>query len=92
VTSALNDRVRRLEMATPATATSGICERSGLPHIRVPAPIDLVETIVRYCLSVREGGPRPAPPPRLCLCLDCCADGHDIARLTHGLPPERDAA
>ena len=90
--SGLNGQIKRLEAATPSTATGGRCERCGLPHIRVPAPIDLVETIVRYGLSGRGGELRTEPPPKLCLCLDCCADGHAIARLTHGLPPEQGAA
>jgi hypothetical protein len=30
--------------------------------------------------------------PRLCLCQACCAEGHAIARLTHGLPPRSEPA
>jgi hypothetical protein len=86
MTSALNGRISRLEFRVPTTTRTSVCARCGLPHVGLPIPLDLAQTIVRPGLGSRE----PAPP-RLCLCLDCCADGHDLARLTHGSPIERAA-
>jgi len=87
MTSALNGRVSRLEATMPPTLDHDACQRCGLPHVRLPVPLELGTAVVRFGL-----GSSTARPPLLCLCLDCCADGHAIARLTHGLPPERGAA
>ena len=92
MTSALNGRVTRLE-ATYAPPDPDNCRRCGLRHVQ-PLTMDLARRVLGPA-SLMASGPwsesAGEPIPRLCLCLDCCADGHAIARLTHGLPPQRGA-
>jgi hypothetical protein len=85
---ALHGRLSRLERSLVPVADATTCGACGLPHAHLPLPMVLVETIVRWALRDRlaEGVGALSPPTRLCLCLECCADGHAIARLSHGLP------
>ena len=85
--STLNGRVSRLEAAATAALGPDHCRGCGLRHI---APVTIA--VIRAVLRVEGGGPPPGEmAPRLCLC-DCCVDGRYLARLSHGLPPDRDAA
>jgi hypothetical protein len=77
-TGGLYGRLARLERGLTTPGPSD-CESCGLPHVRLPVPVSIVEGIVAYHLAAS-----PVPPPRLCLCRSCCAEGHHIARLTHG--------
>ena len=85
----LNGRVSRLEAAATATLGPDHCRTCGLRHV-YPTTLAMIRAIIRV-----EGGgfgpPTGEAAPRLCLC-DCCADGRYLARLSHGLPPDRDAA
>jgi hypothetical protein len=85
----LNGRISRLEAATATLRGPDHCRVCGLRHVY---PLTLA--IVRALIRVEGGGYGPPTgdgAPRLCLC-DCCADGRYLARLSHGLAPEEDAA
>ena len=83
----LNGRIEKLEAAATATLSPDHCRTCGLRHVY---PTTLA--IIRAVLGVEGGGPSSEDAaPRLCLCA-CCADGRYLARLSHGLPPDRDAA
>jgi hypothetical protein len=83
-TGGLYGRLARLERGLTTPGPSD-CESCGLPHVRLPVPVRIVEGIVAYHLVAST-----VPPPRLCLCQPCCAEGRLIACLTHGLPVERE--
>jgi hypothetical protein len=82
MSTSLNGRLSRLERTMLPAAATERCRACGLPHIRLPISCSLVEAIVRRALNGDA-----VEVPRLCLCMDCCSDGHAIARLTHRLPP-----
>jgi hypothetical protein len=88
--SNLNGRISRLEATTALSAGPDICRGCGLRHVR---PLTLA--LVRGALRVEGGNGRPlAPHQRLCLCDPCCGQPGDrwLARLSHGLAPDEDAA
>jgi hypothetical protein len=87
MTVTLNGRLTRLERGVAVPAESTTCSACGLPHVRLPVPVQLVEAIVRRGL---EGA--SVEVPQLCLCGGCCSEGHAIARLTHGLPSAENTA
>ena len=85
----LNGRMSRLEAAVAVALGSDRCRGCGLRHVY---PLTLA--IIRALIRVEGGGYGPPTgdgAPRLCLC-DCCAEGRYLARLSHGLAPEEDAA
>ena len=79
MTSSLNRRLVRLEANLRPDPER--CRTCGLPYIRLPVPIGLVEAITRRVINGED-----AQVPRLCLCTPCCAAGAHIAQLSHGLP------
>ena len=83
----LNGRIEKLEVAAGAALGPDHCRGCGLRHV---APVTIA--IIRAVLRVEGGDPLSGDAaPRLCLC-GCCADGRYLARLSQGLPPDRDAA
>ena len=82
MTPTLNGRLTRLERVVAGAADGAACPTCGLPHVRLPVPVVVVEAIV--CRGLNDASVEVA---RLCLCRGCCSEGHAIARLTHGLPP-----
>jgi len=83
----LNGRIEKLEAGAAAVLGPDHCRSCGLRHV---APVTIA--VIRAVLRVERGGPSSGDvAPRLCLC-GCCADGRYPARLSHGLPPDRDAA
>ena len=78
--TSLNGRLTRLEQVLVPTSTA-CCAVCGLPHVRLPIPLEVAEALVSQGLNGRD-----TPIQPLCLCLPCCTEGHEIARLTHGLP------
>lgn len=80
----LNGRVSKLEGIAKQhrmVSQSSTCRTCGLPHVRLPVPLALVEAVVRYGLGASQDA-----PPRLCLCRLCCSEQAAIARLTHSKP------
>ena len=86
----LNGRVTRLEATITPPAGPDVCRACGLRHVR---PLTLA--LVRGALRV-DGGSDEARESRqpLCLCDPCCGEPGDcwLARLSHGLPLDEDAA
>jgi hypothetical protein len=85
--ASLNGRVHRLERSRPIGQHADNCQVCGLPHTRLPIPVEMVSAIVRRRLEGHH-----VEVPRLCICLPCCAEGQAIARLTHDTPPSTHAA
>ena len=86
----LNGRVAKLEARLTLRPGPEGCRRRGLRHVR---PLTLA--LVRGALRV-DGGSDEARRSRqpLCLCDPCCGEPGDrwLARLSHGLPMDEDAA
>ncbi len=84
----LNGRLDKLEAKVADARGPDRCGRCGLRHVQ-PLTMALIRGVLRV-----EGGSgaamgRPAP---LCLCDPCCTGDRWLARLSHGLPPDEDAA
>ena len=82
----LDGRLKSLERRRAIAGEGATCPTCGLPHARLPVPVDVVEAVVRRGL-----GGAGVEVPRLCLCRVCCSEGRAVARLTHGLPPTEKA-
>jgi hypothetical protein len=86
----LNGRVTKLEATMTPPTGPDTCRTCGLRHVR---PLTLV--LLRGALRVEGGNGQPlAPCLPLCLCDPCCGEAGDrwLARLSHGLEPDEDAA
>jgi hypothetical protein len=91
----LNGRLTRLERAL-APPPAHQCRSCGLRHVR-PLTMDLVRRIIGltpWASIALQRAVTANPLPPLCLCAPCCGDpgDHSFARLSHGLPPDGDAA
>jgi hypothetical protein len=82
MSATLDGRLTRLERRRTVAGEGATCLTCGLPHARLPVPVEVVEAVVRRGL-----GGASVEVPRLCLCSGCCSEGRAVARLTHGLPP-----
>jgi hypothetical protein len=82
----LNGRIGKLEAAAVAALGPDHCRGCGLRHV---TPVTIA--VIRAVLRVEGVRPSGDVAPRLCLC-GCCADGRYLARLSHGLPTDLDAA
>ena len=85
----LNGRIGHLEAAVAAGGGPDRCRPCGQRHVR-PLTIALLRGILR----VAGGSGCEAPATPLCLCECCTADPGDrwLARRSHGLPRDEDAA
>jgi hypothetical protein len=86
----LNGRVTKLEATLTPPTGPGICRSCGLRHVR-PLTLALLRGVLRV-----EGGSGQALASHvpLCLCTPCCGEtgARWLARLSHGLSPDQDAA